>query len=139
MSHRVWRVAAVAAVFAVAAFSACRPSVSGAWEGEAVCNQTVLPLSALFAEQSDLEVEGIIYIENFFGFIVRGDINDGEYDPDDNAVKGDLDTNGDDRPNVEFDFDIDDDDPDSMEGDADILDDNGEVNVRCDAELDRLD
>jgi hypothetical protein len=127
-------------VAALLATSSCRPSIDGAWEGSAKCDANTLPLSALFNEDADANLDGTVYIEGvlFGGFIAKGTIDNGDYDPDDNEYNFDLQTDEDETPELDVTLAFNEKDVDELEGDARILDDNGEETDQCDVELDRV-
>ena len=121
----------------------CRASLDGAWEGQADCEDTgTHTLSALFNEQDDGDLQGHFYVENidFLGaeLTLRADIDDGEYDPDDNEYRFDLQGDDDGEPEFSGSLEIDDQDPDEVSGDLEQFEDDGDVAQRCSFELDRL-
>ena len=123
------------------AASGCRPLIDGGWDGTARCGNDALPLSAVFNESSDGEVNGFVHIEGFsiFGeIIVKGVIEDGERNPDDGSYEFQLQTD-DDQP-AEFDVELEyaDDDFEELEGRADALNDDGEVTDSCTVDLERV-
>ena len=67
-------------VSVVVGLSACHPLLDGGWDGTATCNAGgTFPLSAIFNENGDGELEGSVYIEGIFGgFIAKGIIENGE-------------------------------------------------------------
>lgn len=124
------------------ALSACRPTLDGAFEGRAECTETGSHVvSALFDEQSDSDLRGHLYIENipFLGadLIIRGDIEDGEYDADNDEYGFDLNTDGDSEPEFAVELELNADDADEAEGDIIGFDDNGDEAQTCNLELDR--
>jgi hypothetical protein len=127
---------------ALLALSACRPTLDGAWEGRAECTETGSHvISALFDEQSDADLRGHWYIENipFLGaeLIVRGDVDDGEYDADNDEYGFDLNTDGDSEPEFAVELEINPDDVDEAEGDIVGFDDAGDEAQTCTFDLDR--
>lgn len=117
----------------------CRPLLDGGWEGEAVCDGDTFPLSAIFNETGDDELEGTVYIEQIFGgFIAKGTIDNGGFDPDNNSYDFQLQTDDDSTPELDLELELDQDDIDRLEGTAQILNDAGEVQDTCQVDLERV-
>lgn len=128
---------------ALLALGACRPTIDGAWDGDATCDASGRHVvSALFNEQADGDLKGQIYIENipFFGaeLTLRADIDKGEYDADDDEY--DFDLEADDEPQRDFQvsMELSGDSADDLRGDIDQFDDDGEVTDTCSLDLSRL-
>lgn len=124
----------------VAAASGCRPLLDGGWDGTATCDGDVFPLTAVFNEDGEGEVNGTIYIEGFLlaGFIAKGIIENGERDPDDGTYELQLETDDDDTAEFAVELEYSDDTFEELEGTADILNDEGETVDTCQVELDRV-
>ena len=57
-------------LLALAGASSCRPLLDGGWQGTATCNGDAVPLTGVFNEDSEGELDGVVYIEGLlFGFI----------------------------------------------------------------------
>lgn len=122
--------------------SACgHPLLDGGWEGTATCNgDDVFPLSAIFNESGENELDGVIYIEGFIfgGFIAKGVIENGERDPQDGAYSFNLELDDDEAPDFDVDLEYSDDTAEELDGDADILDEDGAPVDNCPIELERV-
>jgi hypothetical protein len=130
------RLLILSAAFAILA-TGCRPLLDGAWEGAATCNGDAFPLSALFNETGEGDVEGTVYIEGIFGgFIAKGVVEGGERDPDDGSYEFNLESDGDDTPDFAVEMEYANDDADELEGTVDILNDNAESIDTCELDLD---
>jgi hypothetical protein len=128
---------------------ACGPRspVDGGWAGSMDCDEDNLDVEAIFDhETEDHEVTGWFYIEWNVPVLVanwrlteRAEIVDGEYDPNDSRLTGELTpTDTDDAataPASRFDLEL---DLERMElkGDHDFVDGNGDTILACDLELD---
>lgn len=131
--------AALVLVLGVAA--GCRPLIDGGWQGTATCPGDAYPISAIFNETKDGDLEGVVYIEGvnilISDVIARGEIDDGAVDPEDGSFSFDLQT--DDEPLADFKVDMEysNDEFTELEGDIDQLDEAGAVAQTCDLDLDR--
>ena len=67
---------ALAALALVLAATGCRPLLDGGWQGTAACPNEAYPISAIFNETKDGEVEGVVYIEGIN--IIIGDSGSGD-------------------------------------------------------------
>lgn len=133
------RSSALAALFVVVSASSCRPLLDGGWEGTATCNGDVIPITGVFNENADGELDGVVFIEGlFFGFagITKGVIEDGERDPDDGTYRFKLETDGDDPAEFDIDMEYEDETFEELEGTVDILDDDGAPVDTCTMKLD---
>ena len=127
------------ALFALAGASACRPLLDGGWEGTATCNGDAFPLTGVFNEDSEGELDGVVYIEGLlFGFITKGIIEDGARDPEDGTYSFELETDDDEPADFRVDMEYSDDTFEELDGDVDILDGNGEVADTCSMSLDKV-
>ena len=126
---------------ALAATAGCRPLIDGGWEGTASCPGQAYPLSAIFNETKDGDLEGVVYIEGINiligDVIVRGDIDNGAVDPQDGTFSFDLQTDTEPLADFKVDMEYQNDELSSLEGDIDQLDDNGELAQSCNLDLDR--
>lgn len=136
-------VAVLTALVAVLATGAgCRPLLDGGWQGTASCPNEAYPLSAIFNETQDGDIEGVVYIEGISiiigDVIARGEIDNGAVDPDDGTFSFDLQT--DDEPLADFKVDMEysNDEMSELEGDIEQYDDNAELVQTCDLDLDRV-
>ena len=123
------------------ALSACHPLLDGGWDGAATCNNIAFPLSAIFNETGEGDVEGTVYIEGIFGGfggIAKGVIQGGARDPDDGSYDFNLESDGDDTPDFDVEMAYSDDEAEELEGTVDRLDGNGETAETCDLDLDRV-
>jgi hypothetical protein len=140
--HRLrLRAIAVAVVLAASALLAagCHPLLDGGWDGTATCNGNAFPLSAIFNETGEGDVEGTVYIEGIFGgFIAKGVIENGARDPDDGSYDFNLESDGDEAPDFDIEMEYADDEAEELEGTVDILDGNGETESTCELDLDRV-
>lgn len=120
--------------------SGCRPLLDGGWDGTATCNGDVFPLTAVFNEDGEGEVNGTIYIEGFIfgGFIAKGVIENGERDPDDGSYDFQLETDDDETAEFDVELEYTDDTFEELEGTADILDEDGETADTCQVDLERV-
>lgn len=121
----------------------CRPSLDGAWDGNADCTTTGdHPVSALFDEQSDSDLKGQMYIENINVLIslviLRADLDNGEYDAGDDEYSFDLNSDGDSEAEFAVTLEIDDENSDDADGDIDQFADNGDVSQTCNLKLSRV-
>jgi hypothetical protein len=117
----------------------CRPLLDGGWEGSANCGNDAFPVSAIFNENGEGEVDGVVYIEGIFNaFVIRGDVDDGAFDPQDNEYNMDLQTDSDETADFQIDMAYGN-DPDELEGDVDVIDDEGQVVDTCQLDLNRVD
>lgn len=117
------------------------PLLDGGWEGTATCNgDDVFPLSAIFNESGDNELDGVIYIEGFIfgGFIAKGVIEGGARDPDDGTYSFKLESDGDEAPDFDVELEYSDDEAEELDGDTDILDEDGAPVDNCPIELERV-
>lgn len=132
---------AVLALASSTLVSGCHPLLDGGWEGTLTCNGNAFPLSAIFNETGEGDVEGTVYIEGIFGGfggIAKGVIENGQRDPDDGSYDFNLESDGDDAPDFDIEMQYDGDKAEDLEGTVDILDDNGESTSTCDLDLDRV-
>lgn len=102
-----------------------------------------LPVSLLLDEEQDGDLDGVVYIEQVPGilgaeFIVRGDVDDGQYDPDDNEYTFDLQGDDDAPPEFSVELERNPDDPDDASGDVRQLNDDGSVVQECEIDIKRL-
>lgn len=121
--------------------SGCRPLLDGGWEGTATCDGTAFPISAIFNETGEGDIEGTVYIEGIFGAfggIAKGVIENGERDPESGEYDFDLESDGDDAPDLSVEMEYADDEAEELEGTVDRLNENGEVGDTCQLELDRV-
>ena len=117
----------------------CHPLLDGGWEGTSTCGGNAFPLSAIFNETGEGDVEGTVYIEGIFGgFIAKGVIENGERDPDDGSYDFNLESDGDDAPDFDIEMEYGDDEAEELEGTVDILDNDGQSTDTCDLDLDRV-
>lgn len=134
-------VRSLALLTVLAASVACRPWLDGGWQGTAACPNEAYPISAIFDETKDGEIEGVVYIEGIYviiaDVIVRGDIVDGEVDPDDGSFRFDLQTDSEPLADYTVDMKYSNDELSELDGDIDQLDDNGAVTQSCNLDLDR--
>ncbi len=125
----------------LAASGACHPLLDGGWQGTASCPNVAYPISAIFDETKDAEIEGVVYIEGINiiigDVIVRGDIDNGEVDPNDGSFSFDLQTDQEPLADFKVDMEYKNDELSELKGDIDQLDDNGAVTQSCDLSLDR--
>ncbi|MCC7111362.1 MAG: hypothetical protein IT382_18860 [Deltaproteobacteria bacterium] len=132
---------ALIALLAALAAGGCRPLLDGGWQGTAACPGEAFPLSAIFNETQDGEVEGVVYIEGINiiigDVIARGDIDNGEVDPDDGSFSFDLQTDNEPLADFKVDMEYGNEELSELEGDIDQHDDNGELVQTCDLDLDR--
>lgn len=137
---RLVRVVAILALPLVAALgSSCRPLLDGGWEGTSRCNGDAFPLSAIFNESGDGEIDGTVYIEGIFGgFIAKGVIQNGERDPDDGSYSFNLESDNDETPDFDIEMEYNDDSGEELEGTVDILDNDGVAQDTCQLDLDRV-
>lgn len=127
----------------VAVAGGCRPTLDGAWDGTVTCPDNTLPVSLLLDEEQDGDLDGVVYIEQVPGilgaeFIVRGDVDDGQYDPDDNEYTFDLQGDDDAPPEFSVELKLNPDDPDDASGDVRQLNDDGSVVQECEIDIKRL-
>ena len=121
----------------------CRPTLDGAWQGSVVCPDDTFPVSLLLDEQEDGDLKGTVYIEQVPGvlgaeFIVKGTLDDGSYDPEDNTYSFDLQGDDDTPPEFSVELELDKDDPDEADGDVRQFNDEGTVLQECTIAIDRL-
>ena len=125
----------------LAAAAGCRPLLDGGWQGTASCPGEAYPLSAIFNENQDGEIEGVVYIEGINiligDVIARGDIVDGEVDPDDGSFRFELQTDNEPLSEFTVSMEYSNDELTELEGDIDQLDDNAELVQSCNLDLDR--
>ena len=125
----------------LAAAGGCRPLLDGGWEGTAACPGEAYPISAIFDETKDGEIEGVVYIEGINiiigDVIVRGDIDNGEVDPDNGSFSFDLQTDTEPLADFTVDMEYNNDELSELTGDIDQIDDNGELVQSCNLDLDR--
>ena len=128
-------------VLVLASTAGCRPLIDGGWEGTASCPGQAYPLSAIFNETKDGELEGVVYIEGINiiigDVIVRGDIDDGAVDPEDGTFSFDLQTDTEPLADFKVDMEYGDEELSSLDGDIYQYDDNGELTQSCNLDLDR--
>lgn len=119
--------------------TSCRPLLDGGWEGIARCNGDAFPLTGVFNENADGELDGLVYIEGFvFGFIAKGVIEDGARDARDGSYSFDLETDDDEPPDFTVDMEYTDDTFEELDGTVDVLDGNGEVTDSCAMSMDKV-
>jgi hypothetical protein len=137
----------VIAPLAVSAFLTaavgCRPTLDGAWQGTVNCPDDNFPVSLLLDEQEDGDLKGTVYIEQVPGvlgaeFIVKGTLDDGSYDAEDNTYSFDLQGDDDTPPEFSVELELDSDDPNEADGDVRQFDDEGAVVQECTMAIDRL-
>ncbi|MBI1945131.1 MAG: hypothetical protein HYS27_05515 [Deltaproteobacteria bacterium] len=132
---------ALAALTLVLAALGCRPLLDGGWQGTATCPNEAYPISAIFNQTNDGEVEGVVYIEGINiiigDVIARGDIDNGEIDPDDGSISFDLQTDSEPLADFKVDLEYSNDELTELDGDIDQFDDNGELYQSCNLDLDR--
>jgi hypothetical protein len=121
----------------------CRPTLDGAWQGSVVCPDDNFPVSLLLDEQEDGDLKGTVYIEQVPGvlgaeFIVKGTLDDGSYDPEDNTYSFDLQGDDDTPPEFSVELELDKEDPDEADGDVRQFNDEGTVLQECTITIDRL-
>lgn len=132
-------VSCLLAALAVIATGACRPLLDGGWDGVARCESNAFPLTAVFNENGEGEIDGIVYIDAFlFGFIAKGVIEDGERNPDDGSYSFDLEIDDDEAPDFAVEMEYSDDQFEELDGTVDILDGNGEATDSCAMDLERV-
>lgn len=128
-------------VIATAAVGCVRTPLDGGWQGTAVCGSDAFPISAIFNETVDGEVEGVVYIEGInilFGEVIaHGDVVGGDRDPDDGSYSFDLQTDTEPLPEFKVDMSFKDDELNELEGDIEQIDDNGATVQTCDLDLER--
>lgn len=133
---------ALAALALVLAATGCRPLLDGGWQGTAACPNEAYPISAIFNETKDGEVEGVVYIEGINiiigDVIVRGEIDDGEIDPDDGSIRFDLQTDSEPLADFTADLEYSDDELTELDGDIDQFDDDAQLVQSCNVDLDRI-
>lgn len=126
---------------ALCAVTGCRPLLDGGWQGTASCPNETYPVSAIFNQTNDGEVEGVVYIEGIYvlitNLIVRGEIDNGEIDPEDGNIRFDLQTDGEPLADFKCDLEYSNDELTELDGDIDQIDDNGELVQSCTLDLDR--
>ncbi len=132
---------ALAVISVLVAATGCRPLLDGGWQGTATCPGEAYPISAIFNQTKEGEVEGVVYIEGINiiigDVIARGEIDDGEIDPDDGSISFDLQTDNEPLADFTVDLDYGNDDFTELEGDIDQIDDAGAVVQTCDVDLER--
>ena len=125
----------------VLAATGCRPLLDGGWQGTASCPNEAYPISAILNETKDGEIEGVVYIEGINiiigDVIARGDIDNGEVNPDDGSFSFDLQTDNEPLADFKVDMEYGNEELSELEGDIDQHDDNGELVQTCDLDLDR--
>lgn len=135
--------AALAVLAVLVGAVGCRPTLDGAWQGTVSCPDDNFPVSLLLDEQEDGDLKGTVYIEQVPGvlgaeFIVKGTLDDGSYDAEDNSYSFDLQGDDDTPPEFSVELELDKDDPDEADGDVRQFDDEGTVLQECTIAIDRL-